>query len=324
MTATYLVMGLEQAETTKRKHIQGYVEFDTEVSFLTLKAMYPQTHWEVRRGTALEASDYCKKEGKWSETGTLSNPHQGARQDIYDARNLALQGAPMSEIVQVASSFQAIRMAEKIKEHTEIKRNWMPVVHWLWGPTGTGKSRIAWAEAGDGAWCSSGNLRWWQSYDGQKKIIFDDFRGDFCALHVLLNILDRYPYQVEYKGGSRQLLADEIWITSPYHPSDAYKVTEDKREQMNQLLRRIHDIRYVAKWKKNGANEVINMPVEPLENSGLCGFVLHITDDNYTCIVDKSSGDVVTRPKKVNDSLEIGPLAFNDSFDYDDDEIVIA
>lgn len=71
-------------------------------------------------------------------------------------------------------------------------------------------------------------------------MVIDDFRADFCKFHVLLRLLDKYPYVVEVKGGSRQWLAEEIFITAPMHPRDAYAHRSD--EDIKQLLRRITTI----------------------------------------------------------------------------------
>ena len=60
-------------------------------------------------------------------------------------------------------------------------------------------------------------------------------RKDFCKFHELLRYLDRYPVQLETKGGTRQLLARNIVITSCYPPEQLF----DTREDIQQLIRRI-------------------------------------------------------------------------------------
>lgn len=44
------------------------------------------------------------------------------------------------------------------------------------GPTGTGKSRRAWAEAGMDAYIKNPNTKWWDGYKGQDHVIIDEFR----------------------------------------------------------------------------------------------------------------------------------------------------
>ena len=96
-------------------------------------------------------------------------------------------------------------------------------------------------------WESGRNLKWWEGYDAHPNVLIDDFRKDFCTFHELLRILDRYPYRIEVKGTSRQLLAKRIIITCPYHPEIIY----DTREDIGQLLRRITKIVYIGPEKGN-------------------------------------------------------------------------
>jgi hypothetical protein len=146
----------------------------------------------------------------------------------------------MRRVAEVATTFQALRGGEVLVKYIEPKRDWKPEVVWLWGPTGCGKTRRAFAESNaDDRWVSNSSLRWWDGYDGHSDVIIDDFRGDFAPFHTLLRILDRYEYAVEVKGGMRQLLARRIWITSCLPPD---KVYPGCAERVDQLLRRIDSI----------------------------------------------------------------------------------
>jgi len=86
-----------------------------------------------------------------------------------------------------------------------------------WGPTGTGKSRRAWDEAGFTAYAKDPRTKWWCGYRGQENVVIDEFRGSIDIAH-LLRWLDRYPVCVEIKGASRPLIASKIWITSNVDP----------------------------------------------------------------------------------------------------------
>lgn len=81
------------------------------------------------------------------------------------------------------------------------------------GPTGTGKSRRAWEEAGLGAYPKDPRTKFWDGYRGQAAVVIDEFRGDIDVSHML-RWLDRYPVNVEIKGSSLPLDAKAIWITS--------------------------------------------------------------------------------------------------------------
>ena len=64
-------------------------------------------------------------------------------------------------------------------------------------------------------------------------------RKDFMKFHLLLRLLDRYSYRIQTKGSTRQFVAKTIIITAPYHPDEMY----NNREDINQLIRRIDDIK---------------------------------------------------------------------------------
>ena len=61
--------------------------------------------------------------------------------------------------------------------------------------------------------------------------------------HDFLRMLDRYPYRVEVKGSSRELLAKRIFITCPLDPQETWVETERIGiEDIKQLLRRIENV----------------------------------------------------------------------------------
>lgn len=105
-----------------------------------------------------------------------------------------------------------------------------------WGPTGTGKSRTAWEQAGMEAYVKDPLTKWWCGYRGQPFVIIDEFRGIINISH-LLRWLDRYPVRVETKGSSQPLLAVKFWITSNLEPSQWYPELDAKT--LEALLRRL-------------------------------------------------------------------------------------
>lgn len=94
-----------------------------------------------------------------------------------------------------------------------------------WGPTGTGKSRRAWQEAGPLAYPKNPRTKWWDSYRGQENVIIDEFRGDI-DIGYLLRWLDRYPILIETKGSGTSVRAKRYWITSNLDPELWYPTVD--------------------------------------------------------------------------------------------------
>lgn len=79
--SVYFVFGRERG-TAGTPHLQGFVIFSGSVRLAAAKALIgDRAHLEPARGTSLQASDYCKKDGDFVELGTLPGPGQGKRTD---------------------------------------------------------------------------------------------------------------------------------------------------------------------------------------------------------------------------------------------------
>lgn len=235
----YVVFGYEVAPETGTKHLQGYIMFNNPRSVKSIVSVL-RGHIEVAQGNPRSNYNYCTKGGDFYERGVRPKG-EGKRTDIEIARQMTLEGSSMYDIMLEINSYQAVRFAETLKKYRRPEKPECKVM-WFYGGTGTGKTRTAFEIAGPLAWISGKNLKWWEGYDEHEAVIIDDFRKDFCTFHELLRILDRYPYSIECKGGSRWLTAKLIIITCPYHPAVLYET----KENVNQLLRRIHEIRHFA------------------------------------------------------------------------------
>jgi len=231
----YIVCGKETCPTTGRLHTQGFIQLKTKAKLKALQKIIgdPACHVENMKGTPEQASNYCKKEGDFTEEGALRQ--QGQRNDLKTIKNHVINQGTVD--ITLIENQQQLRFAEGLLKYTVMERNWKPYVEWIYGPPGIGKTKMA-TEICPYNWMSNKTLRWWEGYNGQENVIIDEFRADFCKFHELLRILDRYPYRVEFKGGSRPLLAKKIIITSCFSPYVVY----NEREDIQQLIRRITTI----------------------------------------------------------------------------------
>lgn len=236
----YLILGIEVGESGT-PHIQGYIEFNNSKSLsATKKLISNRVHLETRRGTAKQASEYCKKDGNFQEFGTLSN--QGARTDIAEAIEELKDGKPLDEFIlenpslyaRYRNTFIDVSDIVQRKQH----RTTMTKGIWFYGPTGTGKSHHAFELAGDDHYLKVDDSKWWDGYKGQKTVILNDFRGEI-TYSTLLQLIDKWPYKVPRRGREPVPFTSEmVIITSSLHPSEVYHNLHS-RDKLDQLLRRI-------------------------------------------------------------------------------------
>lgn len=234
--AKYIVVGKEVGENGT-PHYQGYVFFANPRVFNVIKKLLPRAHIEVAKGNPEQNRTYCTKGGDiLIEQGEV--PKAGRRTDIEQIRDFVKEKPKMREVVNEATSLQAIKVAEVWLKYHEKPRTWKPEVKWYYGSTGSGKTKSAREWLGEDIYTCMSTSKWFEGYDGHENVLIDDFRKNWATFNDMLRILDRYEYRVETKGGSRQFVAKKIAITAPYRPEHMYQLRED----VNQLLRRIDEV----------------------------------------------------------------------------------
>ena len=250
---TYLVTGKEVVTTP---HIQGYLECK-KISLPTLKAIFlARAHWEKARENSKIASDYCKKDGIFEESGVLK-PGQGYRTDLADIKEALDNGATDEKIAdEYFSRWVVYRRA--FQAYTALKatpRNWETTVIVLWGKTGTGKTRFAMDQTKDTTFWIPGDYQWFDGYNGQEIVIFDDYRGEY-KLQMLLKLLDRYPMSVPIKGGFTNWAPKTIYITSNINPNHWYG--DGDTYSVSAMYRRITTVRscFESLYDENGLIEI--------------------------------------------------------------------
>lgn len=235
----YLVFGRETCPETKRQHLQGYIYFNTAKSFAACRKILAPRHVVPAVGTAEQNFTYCSKEGDFEEIGI--RPAQGSRSDIQKVRKAIQTGnCTMRDVLVEATSYQSVRMAEINLKYFEPARNFKPNVYWFYGKPGSGKSRAAFEMFPDPYPCLE-DCKWWEGYDAHETVVIDEYRRDFCKFRTFIKLLDRHPFRVECKGGSRQLRAKNIIITCPYRPEEIWEGRTG--EDLYQLTRRITEVR---------------------------------------------------------------------------------
>lgn len=240
---SYVVIGMEIGEQGT-PHVQGYLELSKRLrgrSVLKLSGM-TRCHLETRQGTQEEATRYSKKDGIFEEYGELSVNDRGRRSDLESLKTDLDSGKSLMEIsdTHFATYLRYERSITKYRALRDTSRNWLPDVQVFWGKTGTGKTRKVYEENVD-IYTHAGD-RWFDGYEGQEVVLFDDFDGSVFKLAYLLKLLDRYQMRVPVKGGFIQWVPKKIYITSNINPQLWYSGAN--AEHQAALMRRLASIRY--------------------------------------------------------------------------------
>lgn len=231
----------ESGGTTGYEHWQLIAYFKRTVRLRAVKSVFANTaHCEPSRSAAADAyveKEETRIEGTQFEFGTKPVRRNSAH-DWEEIRSKAIEGriseVPADVYIRCYSALRRISADHMRPEPQE------RMVHVYWGPTGTGKSRRAWNEAGLDAYPKDPLSKFWDGYSGQEHVIIDEFRGTVNISHVL-RWFDRYPVIVEIKGSSVPLKARVIWITSNLHPREWYPDLDEKT--LEALLRRLNIIK---------------------------------------------------------------------------------
>lgn len=240
----YILYQLEAGEEGT-PHYQGYVQFTSPKRLSGVKKMNGRAHWEQRRGSHDQARAYCmKEEGRLAEPVELGRPvTQGTRTDVHQLVEMAKDvKTPVIDIVSElpVEYVKYHKAVDKIRSMSVPKRRWKTEIFWFHGPTGTGKSHTAFEMSNDPYVHNMSSGKWFDGYQGQEDVIFDDMRKDTFKFHELLRLVDKYNMTVEVKGSSVNWCPKRLFITTCYKPDQMYETRED----LVQLLRRIENVVY--------------------------------------------------------------------------------
>lgn len=211
--ATYYRYQEEIAPTTGRRHWQGYIEVDRRCGVRDIQRIIGAGKSHVEPAKDPEAArDYAGKTDTRApgaepiEWGQFGGRIQGERTDLAGLAAIArdrgtgdiIRSQP-ADYVRYHRGLEAIAAAGV---EPRSSREPPPGVTILIGPPGSSKTRIPFEEFGDSEVYTKDASKWWNGYRDQKCILFDDWVGSLeIPPHALLQICDRYPLQVQSKGG---------------------------------------------------------------------------------------------------------------------------
>lgn len=243
----YFIFGREVGEKGT-PHLQGFISLKNATSLNSLvkqchKINCKKIYIKFAIAAAIRNFLYCSKDENFYECG--ERPIQGKRNDLNKlAEDLKEKKTTVKQILldkpmmfhQYGRTLTALEDTINNRE----KRNFKTNCTWLFGKTGTGKTKRVMDETINKSYYMVPNDNgWWDNYEGQEIVIFDDLRYGDIKYAQLLKLTDRYPYQVRRRGTHpREFVSKHIYITSSMHPEDIFTDLHEK-DSLEQLYRRI-------------------------------------------------------------------------------------
>lgn len=265
----YYCMADEKGETY---HTHVFFALEHPTRFSTVKRRFPEAHIDRAEGTASECRAYISKSGKWAssdkamtsvlntfeEWGEFPEEHQGERADLALLYQFIKDGLSNYEIMEQNPDYmlslekiERARQAVREQQYREIFRQLK--VTYIWGPTGTGKTRgVMEKYSYTGVYRVTDYAHPFDSYAGENVLLLDEYSSNF-KIRDLLNYLDGYPLTLPARYSNRVACYTNVYIVSNLCLSKQYP-----DEQYNSpatfaaLLRRIHKvIHYISPGKFN-------------------------------------------------------------------------
>lgn len=246
LLAKYSIYGKEIGKKGT-PHLQCYLYFKNPRAFTPLKKAMPRAYIAPAKGNATQNEKYCSKDGDSKSRGT--KPQQGKRTDLDDLKEQIMTGMKTVDeicVEQPTAFHQYGRTLDRLEAIALRKqyRTWMTKGIWITGPSGSGKSHMAFENYSPETHyikdISEGSLKWWDGYKGQPIVIINEFRGQI-TFDQLCAIVDKWPHTVSWRSKeSVPLLAKTVIITSIKRPEDVY--VNQKDEPWRQFARRFEVI----------------------------------------------------------------------------------
>ena len=280
LSADFIIYAPEVGESGT-PHLQGYFEMPLQTTMSALKKKLSKTaHFEAAKGTAQQNINYIQGPYDNGDKHKPYNPNtvirgtpkkQGARNDLETIRTVIKDGGNFRQVLETATSYQSVQMAQVYLKYFEPTRKWTTKVRWFFGDTGCGKTSAAEEWLGPDHYPVMSNAKWWEGYDAHPHVLIDDFRKTRIPFDDLIRLLEKGEYRVECKQGSRQMLAKRIAVTSQDSPEEMFAGGKENISQLLDRLEAITEFRGES-WRTKSHPEITTIihkhpPRETLGNS---------------------------------------------------------
>ena len=264
MSLDYFCLSDEIASTgTPHTHIFLYSQ--SPIRFSTVQNRFKNAHIERAYGTVKENRDYIQKSGNWKDTDKAETVVKGSFFEWGDIPSEQMEKMPkMAMLIEAIkngdSTVEIINnnpgfafrvkdidaLREKLLAEKFLVENRAVTVHYIYGETGTGKTRSIYQKHAPSDVCrittyKEGKMIF-DAYHGQGVLVFEEFRSQ-VPIAEMLSYLDIYPLMLPARYNDRVACYHTVYIVSNIPLQEQY-IAEQRLESVTwkAFLRRISTI----------------------------------------------------------------------------------
>ena len=254
----------DEISTTGTYHTHLYVYTTSRVRWGKHQKYFSGAHIEDAAGSPTQNREYIRKSGKWEGSDKADTSIEGTFYEwgelpisqgkdplMRQMYKLVEDGYSNGEIVAMNSDFipyidtidrlRKMLLIEKYKGTRKLDMR----VHYIYGKSGTGKTRYVLDKHGDSnVYRVTDYEHPYDSYNSQSVICYDEFRSGLKISHML-DALDIYPLELPARYSNRCACYTTVYIVSNWALEDQYTEVQSSHPTTWQaFLRRIHTVTY--------------------------------------------------------------------------------
>lgn len=283
----YLSIGKHTGQQTGYQHCHLNLELEKQKTMAWIKRelfMRSDIHCELRKGTREQCDAYLNKDHYFREIANTRRLRPGKRTDLDDIYDMIEEGASLYDCYREHFG-TTVRCYRGLREYIALRDTIQstqtifnpPEVIVYVGPSGSGKS---WRCSTDQDFMAGGyrfsiqmdSKVYFDGYNRQKTIWFDEFSGRTLPFTTFCQLADRFAARYETKGGSVLISGlKKILISTIQFPHLWWAGSERFNTDTEQLYRRLTKCYYLGapRITADGRKQY----AKPLEfNPRECGF----------------------------------------------------
>lgn len=260
-----------------------FVVKTSAIRFSTVKKLFPTAHIDPSNGSSEENRAYIQKSGKWAddpkgetsipdtfeEWGEMPIEQPGTRTDLAILYQYIKDGLTNFEIVEINPDYMLnlekidrARLVIKEQQYRDVFRELETI--YIWGKTGTGKTRgVMEKYSYSGVYRVTDYSHPFDSYNGEDVLLLDEYSSNF-KIRDLLNYLDGYPLTLPCRYTNRVACYTKVYIISNICLSEQYvDIQHNSSETFRALLRRIKKVIYyygINQFTEHDTTEYMRCP----------------------------------------------------------------